>query len=150
MNYDFSPLLRSAIGFERFAHLAETANAHAAVNYPPYNIEKTNHAEYVVTMAVSGFDAHNVQVIHDGDVLIISGRIMENKREQEFLHRGIATRPFEKRFTLADHSEVTRAHLVGGLLSVTVTQILPQGRCAKNIPIMTDTAIESEALCVKG
>nr|WP_294918305.1 Hsp20 family protein [uncultured Neokomagataea sp.] len=138
MSYDFSPLLRSAIGFERFAHLAATAHAQETVNYPPYNIEKISPTDYAVTMAIAGFDAQNVHVIHESDVLIIRGRIADHERTRELLHRGIATRPFEKRFALADYSEVTQAHLANGILSVTVKQVLPEERRTKVIPVMTE------------
>ncbi|GBR47706.1 Hsp20 family protein [Neokomagataea thailandica] len=97
-------------------------------------------------MALAGFDAQNVHVIHENGALIIRGRAVEHERARKLLHRGIATRPFEKRFALADYSEVTQASFVNGVLSVIVKNIVPDERCAKVIPVMTEQKCEGAAL----
>ncbi|GBR55287.1 heat shock protein Hsp20 [Neokomagataea thailandica NBRC 106555] len=139
MNYDFSPLLRSAIGFDHFAHLANCAlgSAKKNVSYPPYNIEKTGQSEYVVTMALAGFAPQDVSVTHEEDVLIIRGAGAVNTDTSTLMYRGIAMRSFEKRFALGPYSEVSGAQLANGLLTIKIKQILPQERRVKIIPLST-------------
>lgn len=147
MNYDFSPLFRSAIGFDRLARLAgaATANAQAASNYPPYNIEKTGDVDYVLTMALAGFEPENVDIVQENDTLVVRGRVAEDDRPRELLYRGIATRAFERRFALADHTEITRASLRNGLLSILVRQVVPEAARPRHIPISTGPVKETVA-----
>ena len=99
---DFSPLFRTAIGFDRLARMLETARtAPDAQSYPPYNIEKTGEDSYVLTMAVAGFGPNDLEVVARENVLTVSGRAPQAEEGRAFLHRGIAGRAFERRFVLA-------------------------------------------------
>lgn len=137
MSYDFAPLLRSAIGFDRLARLVDDAmsNAPANTSYPPYNIEKTTDDVYHVTMALAGFHPDDVDVFLAENQLIIRGNAPQRRPESELLHRGIATRAFERRFALADHIEVLGAELSNGLLTVSVRQVTPEALKPRRIPI---------------
>ncbi|GBR71076.1 Hsp20 family protein [Gluconobacter kanchanaburiensis] len=138
MTYDFTPLFRSAIGFDRLATMAgNVANAQALPSYPPYNIEKTGETNYVLTMALAGFHPEDVDVIQEENTLVVKGRVPENSRDREWLHRGIATRAFERRFVLADHTEIERAELVNGLLAIAVRQVIPEAARPRRIPVQS-------------
>jgi molecular chaperone IbpA len=112
---DFSPLFRTAIGFDRLARQLETARtAPDAQSYPPYNIEKTGEDSYVLTMAVAGFGPGDIEVVARDNTLAVSGRAPQPEEGRSFLHRGIAGRAFERRFVLADHIVVEGATLDPG------------------------------------
>ncbi|MFT8402412.1 MAG: Hsp20 family protein [Gluconobacter potus] len=139
MTYDFTPLFRSAIGFDRLATMAgNVANAQALPSYPPYNIEKTGETNYVLTMALAGFRPEDVDVVQEDNTLVVRGSVPENTRDREWLHRGIATRAFERRFVLADHTEIDRADLVNGLLSIAIRQLVPEAARPRRIPVRTE------------
>ncbi len=138
MTYDFTPLFRSAIGFDRLAAMAgNIANAQALPSYPPYNIEKTAETDYVLTMALAGFRPEDVDVVQEDNTLVVRGSVPENSRDRDWLHRGIATRAFERRFVLADHTEIDRADLMNGLLSIAVRQVVPVAARPRRIPVYT-------------
>ena len=110
---DFSPLFRTAIGFDRLARMLETARtAPDSQSYPPYNIEKTGEDSYVLTMAVAGFGPNDIEVVARENTLTVSGRAPQNEEGRSFLHRGIAGRAFERRFVLADHIVVEGVNVV--------------------------------------
>ncbi|MBF0861313.1 Hsp20 family protein [Gluconobacter kanchanaburiensis] len=113
------------------------ANAQALPSYPPYNIEKTGETNYVLTMALAGFHPEDVDVIQEENTLVVKGRVPENSRDREWLHRGIATRAFERRFVLADHTEIERAELVNGLLAIAVRQVIPEAARPRRIPVQS-------------
>ncbi|NVN01983.1 MULTISPECIES: Hsp20 family protein [Asaia] len=142
MSYDFAPLFRSAIGFDRLARLVDDAvsNAPANASYPPYNIEKAADDVYSVTMALAGFGPDDVEVYLADNQLIIKGSVPRHGRTGEILHRGIATRAFERRFALADHIEIAGAELLNGLLTITVRQVTPEALKPRRIPITLGTA----------
>jgi len=137
MSYDFAPLLRSAIGFDRLARLVDDAvsNAPANTSYPPYNIEKASDDVYRVTMALAGFGPEDVEIYLADNQLIIKGSAPRHVRAGEILHRGIATRAFERRFALADHIEIAGAELFNGLLTITICQVTPEALKPRRIPI---------------
>ncbi|EHH68443.1 Hsp20 family protein [Gluconobacter morbifer] len=140
MTYDFTPLFRSAIGFDRLARMAgNAANAQAVPSYPPYNIEKTGDADYALTMALAGFAPENVEVLQEDNTLVIRGNVPDGNRNRDWLHRGIATRAFERRFVLADHTEIDHAELQNGLLTIAVRQVVPESATSRRIPIQTGT-----------
>ena len=145
-SYDFSPLFRSAIGFDRVPSLIDSAlRAGETVNsYPPYNIEKTGGDAYRITMAVAGFTEDDLNVeVRDG-VLIIKGTGSAEKDDTTYLHRGIARRAFERRFQLADHVEVKAADLVNGLLNIELVRELPEAMKPRTIQIGSAKAIEGK------
>lgn len=134
MTYDFAPLFRTAIGFDRLARLADTL-PQDAVSYPPYNIEKTGEDTYRLTLAVAGFSAEEIDLTVKDNSLWVSGRAAEENANGEFLHRGIAARAFSRRFALADHMVVEGADISNGLLHVTIKRVVPEALKPRRISI---------------
>jgi molecular chaperone IbpA len=135
--FDFGPLFRTAIGFDRMARLIDSAAAAAeAPSYPPYNIEKTGEDSYRLTMAVAGFRPDDLDIVVKENTLQISGRVKEAPGA-EVLYRGIAGRAFERRFVLADHMVVEGANLQDGLLHVALKRVLPEALKPRRIEIGT-------------
>jgi molecular chaperone IbpA len=142
MTYDFAPLFRTAIGFDRLARLADTAAAAATVpGYPPYNIEKTGDEAYRLTMAVAGFSQEEIDLVVQDNTLVISGRVAEDAPKTELLYRGIAGRAFERRFVLADHIVVDGAELKNGLLHVGLKRVVPEALKPRRITIGTHSGV---------
>ena len=136
--FDFAPLFRTAIGFDRLANLVDSATAEAS-SYPPYNIEKTGEDSYRLTMAVAGFRPEDLEVVAKDNTLVISGRVQNDAPRAEILYRGIAGRAFERRFVLADHIVVEGAHLENGLLHVGLNRVVPEALKPRRIPIGSGT-----------
>jgi len=134
--YDFAPLFRTAIGFDRLARLADTAAASAeASGYPPYNIEKLGDDTYQLTMAVAGFRPEEIELVVKENTLLISGRPSNEGQKHELLYRGIAGRAFERRFVLADHIVVEGADLNNGLLHVGLKRVVPEALKPRRIEV---------------
>lgn len=144
--FDFAPLFRTAIGFDRLARLADTAASATEASYPPYNIEKTGDDAYRLTMAVAGFSAADLDLVAKDNTLVITGRIAGDAPKAELLYRGIAGRPFERRFVLADHVVVEGADLQNGLLHVSLKRVVPEALKPRRIAIggVTPTAIAND------
>ncbi len=136
MTYDFSPLFRTAIGFDRLARLVD-AVPQDAVAYPPYNIEKLSEDSYRLVLAVAGFSANDIELTVKENVLHVAGRVAEDAPKAEFLHRGIAARAFNRRFVLADHMVVENADIANGLLNVTIKRVVPESAKPRRIAINT-------------
>jgi molecular chaperone IbpA len=133
--FDFAPLFRTAIGFDRLAQLMDAAASTAEVpSYPPYNIEKTGEDTYRLIMAVAGFRPNLEMVVTDNN-LVVSGRTSQEVTKSEMLHRGIAGRAFERRFVLADHIVVDCADLQDGLLHVGLKRVVPDALKPRRITI---------------
>jgi molecular chaperone IbpA len=133
---DFSPLFRTAIGFDRLARLVDTATASAeAPSYPPYNIEKTGDDTYRLSMAVAGFRPEDLDITVKENTLLIAGRVDQEGKQTELLYRGIAGRAFERRFVLADHIVVEGADLQNGLLHVGLKRVVPEALKPRRIEI---------------
>jgi molecular chaperone IbpA len=150
--YDFAPLFRTAIGFDRLARLVDTAaEAAAAPAYPPYNIEKTGDETYRLTMAVAGFGNEDIEIVVRDNTLVIAGRIGGAETPQtEVLYRGIAGRAFERRFVLADHIVVDGADLKNGLLHVGLKRVVPEALKPRRITIGSgQPAIANDARVVE-
>jgi len=149
--FDFSPLFRTPIGFDRLARLADTAASAAETGYPPYNIEKTDEDSYRLTMAVAGFGPENLDLVSKDNTLVITGRVAADAPKPELLYRGIAGRPFERRFVLADHVVVEGADLRNGLLHVSLKRVVPEALKPRRIPIgsTTPTVIANETAMPK-
>ncbi len=133
-NFDFSPLFRSTIGFDRMARLFDALDRAEDNGYPPYNIEVTGKDAYRITMAVAGFGDADVEVTAQENRLTIKGKA-KPESGAKFLHRGIARRAFERRFELADHIEVTGASLDHGVLYVDLVRELPEAMKPRAIKI---------------
>jgi len=134
--FDFSPLFRSTIGFDRLARLVDSASRidNAALSYPPYNIEKTGEDAYRLTMAVAGFAREEIDIVAHENTLTITGKAQEDD-ESRYLHRGIARRAFERRFSLADYLKVTGASMDNGLLYVDFVREVPEAMKPRTIKI---------------
>jgi len=136
MRYDFSPLYRSTIGFDRVLNLLDQATrVEPLTNWPPYNIEKTGEDQYRVTMAVAGFSPDEIELVQKENTLFVSGQKHPEPEGAEVLHRGIATRAFKQSFNLADHVKVTAASLDNGLLTVELKREIPEALKPRRIEI---------------
>lgn len=134
--FDFSPLFRSTIGFDRLSRLIdEGLRGVETPAYPPYNIEKTGNDSYRIVMAVAGFAESELELTQQENTLIIAGRKAESDENANFLHRGIAARAFERRFQLADFIRVTGAKLENGLLYVDLVREVPEAMKPRRIPV---------------
>ena len=142
---DFSPLYRSTVGFERMLNLLDSTSGFDAAGYPPYNIERLGENEYRITMAVAGFGEGELKVDVKEQFLSIRGEKKAEDQERRFLHRGIGTRTFERRFQLADHVEVLGADLKDGLLHIDLVRNVPEKLKARTIAISNGTAQEVAA-----
>jgi molecular chaperone IbpA len=135
---DFTPLYRSAVGFDRLAALLDAAAASdSASGYPPYNIETTGENTYRIEVAVAGFKPEELTIEAKENVLTVQGRKAANDETRRFLHRGLAERNFERRFQLADHVVVTEAQLTDGLLAIALKRELPEQLKPRRIEIKT-------------
>ncbi|MDX0838676.1 Hsp20 family protein [Sinorhizobium medicae] len=136
-HFDFSPLYRSTVGFDRlFTMLDSLGQPDQSQTYPPYNIERTGENAYRITMAVAGFDESELSVEARENTLTIRGEKSEEKGEEtQFLHRGIAKRAFERRFQLADHVEIKSASLKNGLLHIDLLREIPETAKPRRIEI---------------
>lgn len=136
-NFDLTPLYRASVGFDRLADVVDRALSAdvAAPTYPPYNIEKTGDDSYRISIAVAGFSADDLNVeVRDGAV-IVSARKAEDDEARSYLHRGIATRAFERKFTLADHVRVKGASHIDGMLHIDLLRELPEALKPRQIAI---------------
>ncbi|MAZ20846.1 MULTISPECIES: Hsp20 family protein [Roseovarius] len=151
-NLDFAPLYRASIGFDQIADLMDRAltNDVSAPSYPPYNIEKTADDAYRISVAVAGFsDADLAVEVKDG-ALIVSARKSEEEGERTYLHRGIATRAFERRFQLADHVRVTGASHTDGMLHIDLVREVPEALKPRRIAITSvDSATDKDVVDAK-
>jgi len=133
--FDFAPLFRSTIGFDRLLRLADTATRFDGSGYPPYNIESTGDNAYRLTVAVAGFAPNELDVTVKENALLVSGKSKKDEDRTVYLHRGIASRAFERRFQLADHIKVTGASLDNGLLHVELAREVPEEKKPRKIEI---------------
>jgi molecular chaperone IbpA len=136
-SYDFSPLFRSTVGFDRLTRLVDAATRldESAPAYPPYNIEKTGEDAYRISMAVAGFADDEIEITAQDNTLVISGKPKKAEEERKFLHRGIAGRAFERRFELAEFIEVKGASLENGLLHVELVRVVPEAMKPRTIKV---------------
>ena len=133
---DFSPYRRSTVGFDRLFDFLENASRAEQDNYPPFDIEKLGDDTYRITLAVAGFKREDIDIIAQQNMLVITGRRSENRnRDGNFLHVGIATRAFERRFELADFVRVTGAELRDGLLAIDLLREIPEAMKPRKIDI---------------
>ena len=146
---DFSPLFRHTIGFDRLQHVADAAlrGAHGDNGYPPYNIEKLNDDSYRISIAVAGFTEGDLSVEVREKSLIVSARKADEDTDKTYLHRGIATRAFERRFHLADHVQVTGAAHADGMLHIDLERQVPEALKPRQIQIArAPKAIEKDVV----
>lgn len=138
-NFDFSPLLRSSIGFENLNRLLDIATraTEGDTSFPPYNIEKLGADAYRITMAVAGFTRAELDITVQENTLVVTGKAADEAQpaERTFLHRGIAKRAFERRFQLADVIKVTGASFEHGLLNIDLQREVPEHKKPRKVEI---------------
>jgi len=144
--YDLSPLYRSTVGFDRLANIMDNVKTtdSGQSGYPPYNIEKIGDDSYRISIAVAGFtDADLTIEARDGQLIISGKKTTEtDEREVNYLHRGIATRAFEKRFQMADHVRAVGATTENGLLHVDLVREVPEALKPRKIEIVAGGQVE--------
>lgn len=150
-SFDLAPLYRATVGFDQIADMMDRVLANDAPNqtYPPYNIEKTADDSYRISIAVAGFSDADLSVEVKEKALVVSARKTEENAERSYLHRGIATRAFERRFHLADHVRVTGASHEDGMLHIDLTREIPEALKPRRIEIATGKAIEKDVVEAK-
>src|SRR3984893_4127032 len=134
MRYDWTPLWRSTIGFDRLFDVLDGVQRTAEESYPPYNIERLDENRFQISVALAGFTPGEVALTVEQNVLTLEGR-KGDKEDKTFLHRGISARSFKRQFTLADHVEVKGARFENGLMLIDLQREIPEAMNARRIAI---------------
>jgi molecular chaperone IbpA len=138
--FDFSPLFRSSVGYDRIFDLLDNASRVSTIdNWPPYDITKLGEDQYRVTMAVAGFAQNELNIVQERNLLLVTGEKTANE-DTQYLHRGIAGRSFQRRFELADHVRVVGADLSNGLLTIDLKREIPEAMKPRRIDIKSDVS----------
>ncbi|BCG97781.1 Hsp20 family protein [Mesorhizobium sp. 131-2-1] len=138
-NLDFSPFYRSSIGFDRIFNLLENASPpQNADNWPPYDIAKLGEDTYRIVLAVAGFAEDELTITQEPNMLVIEGARTEDD-DVQYLHHGLALRPFTRRFELADHVTIVGAKLENGLLIIDLKKEIPEEMKPRRIAINVET-----------
>jgi len=132
--YDFSPLWRSTVGFDRLFDLAEIAQRAGEDNYPLYNIERLSDDRYLISLAVAGFSPNEISVTAEQNVVTVEGS-KADRTEHDYLYRGISARPFKRQFSLADYVQVKSAAYENGLLKIELFREIPEAMKPRRIAI---------------
>ena len=150
-NFDLAPLYRATVGFDQIADLMDRVLASdvSQQSYPPYNIEKTSDDTYRITIAVAGFTEDELNVELREKALIVSAKKADTEAERTYLHRGIATRAFERRFHLADHVVATGATQADGLLHIDLKREIPEALKPRQIAIERGAPVSVDAVETK-
>ena len=150
LTYDFTPMLRHSVGFNRIHRLLEAANTRSEVSYPPYNIESDGEDAYRISVAVAGFDRDELDLTLDHEELAITGKKEGEGDGVSYLHRGIAGRSFNLKFNLADHVKVVSANHENGILVVDLEREVPEELKPRKILIEThpikDLAVKAKKM----
>jgi molecular chaperone IbpA len=151
--FDLAPLYRATVGFDQLANMKDRvlSNDVAQPSYPPYNIEKTADDAYRISLAVAGFSAADLSIEVKQNALIVTAKKGEEPQDKTYLHRGIATRAFERRFHLADHVRVTGASHEDGMLHIALQREIPEALKPRRIEISTagHKAVEQDVVDAK-
>jgi len=146
--FDFSPLFRTSVGYDRLASLLNSATRlEQGAGFPPYNIQKAGEDRYRITMAVAGFSDNELNITTENNRLVVTGEKPEEQESEDnaYLYRGIATRSFERRFNLAEHVRVSGARLDNGLLHIELEREIPEAMKPRTIEIRaTGKLLEGE------
>jgi molecular chaperone IbpA len=149
-SYDLSPIFRSSVGFDRLNQIFDNAfNADENTpSYPPYNIERRGEDGYQITMALAGFVESDLDVTVTENRLVVTGKRADEKTREgvAYLHRGIATRAFERRFQLAEHVKVSDATLKDGLLTIELALEIPESKKPQKISIRHQSSASPKVL----
>jgi len=146
--YDFSPLWRSTIGFDRLFDLVESAQRAGEDNYPPCNIERLSDDRYQISLAVAGFAPDEISITAEQNVVTVEGS-KTDRTEREYLYRGISARPFKRQFSLADYVRVKSAAFENGLLTIELFREIPEAMKPRPIAIQGATASNVQQLDAK-
>ncbi|UWQ13620.1 Hsp20 family protein [Aliiroseovarius sp. M344] len=146
-NFDLSPLYRATVGFDQIADLMDRVltNDVSRESYPPYNIEKIADDGWRISVAVAGFAESDLSVEVRENALFITAK-KADEEERTYLHRGIATRAFERRFHLADHVRVTGAAHEHGMLHIDLVREVPEALKPRRIEIAQSKDVEHKAI----
>ncbi|KAA8998478.1 heat shock chaperone IbpA [Affinibrenneria salicis] len=134
-NLDFSPLYRSAIGFDRLFNLLENGQSQGNGGYPPYNVELVDENQYRIAIAVAGFAESELDITAHDNLLIVKGAHSNEPAARNYLYQGIAERNFERKFQLAEHIQIKGANLENGLLYIDLERIVPETLKPRRIEI---------------
>ena len=146
--FDLAPLYRATVGFDQIADLMDRVltNDVAQPTYPPYNIEKTSDDAWRISIAVAGFADDELTVEVRENALIVAAKKAAEEGDRTYLHRGIATRAFERRFHLADHVRVTGASHVNGMLNIDLAREVPEALKPRRIEISNGDTVDMKAV----
>ncbi|SMP02776.1 Hsp20 family protein [Shimia sagamensis] len=151
--FDLAPLYRSTVGFDQLANMMDRvlSNDVAQPSYPPYNIEKTADDAYRISLAVAGFSADDLNIEVKQNALVVTAKKGDEASDKTYLHRGIATRAFERRFHLADHVRVTGASHEDGMLHINLEREIPEALKPRRIEISSGSskAVEQDVVDAK-
>lgn len=135
--FDFAPLYRSTVGFDRLFDMLDSS---IRPDWPPYDIEKLGEDSYRISMAVAGFSASEIELTQEGNALLVTGSKARDDEKRQYLHQGIANRGFKQTFSLADHVKVDGASLENGLLAIDLVREVPEQLKPRRISIANATA----------
>ena len=139
--YDFSPLWRSTVGFDRLFDLINNEIPNVQDTYPPYDIVRTGEESYRITLALAGFTPEQVTVTAQQNRLTVTGAKCANGNgKQDYIFQSIAARSFERNFSLADHVEVEAATFDNGLLHIDLARKVPEAMKPRRIEISAGPA----------
>ena len=146
--FDLAPLYRATVGFDQMADMMDRilTDTATAPSYPPYNIEKTAEDAWRISIAVAGFTEEDLTVEMRENALIVAAKKAEDEGDRNYLHRGIANRAFERRFTLADHVRVSGASHVNGMLNIDLVREVPEALKPRRIEIASGETVEAKAV----
>ncbi|WP_321364986.1 Hsp20 family protein [uncultured Celeribacter sp.] len=149
-NFDLAPLYRATVGFDQIADLMDRVLTQevSQPSYPPYNIEKTSDDAWRISLAVAGFSTEDIGIEQRENALVITARKADSEEEKAktYLHRGIATRAFERRFTLAEHVRVTGASHENGMLHIDLKREVPEALKPRRIEIAGPNTVETKVI----
>jgi len=147
-NFDLAPLYRATVGFDQIADMMDRvlASDMGQPTYPPYNIEKTADDAYRISIAVAGFADSDLSVEVKDGALIVSARKADDDAQRSYLHRGIATRAFERKFQLADHVKVIGASHADGMLHIDLVREMPEALKPRRIEIASGDSVETNVV----
>jgi len=150
-NFDLAPLYRATVGFDQIADLMDRVLSADVTQptYPPYNIEKTADDAYRISLAVAGFTEDELSIEVRENALIVSAKKAEDDAERTYLHRGIATRAFERKFQLADHIRATGASHENGMLHIDLVREVPEALKPRRIEITNGKTVDVKAVEAK-
>jgi len=145
--FDFAPLYRSTVGFDRLFDMVDSS---IRPDWPPYNIEKKGEDAYCISMAVAGFSSEEIEITQNGTQLLVVGQKKVELDQQNLLHQGIAFRNFKQTFNLADHVKVTGADLRNGLLAIDLVREVPEQLKPRKIEIGAGSGQDNQTKQIEG